>query len=291
MEIQAPGKINLFLRVGGIRADGFHPVTTWMCTVGLFDTLVFERARHTGFDLTSDASDLPAGPGNLVCRAAEAHKRACADHRSASVGGLAVRLHKRIPVGAGMGGGSSDAARTLLALNRLWNVRLDGNALSALAGELGSDVPFFLGKSSALCSGRGEIIEAAAAPAPRCCVLILPPYSLSTREVYERFDALARDEGGRSKDEAILQVPGWARLPAAELMGRLFNDLEEAAFSIRPELGELREELERTLGWVVRMSGSGSTLFTLADGMEEGKALAGRAASASVRAVAVELGV
>jgi 4-diphosphocytidyl-2-C-methyl-D-erythritol kinase len=190
-----------------------------------------------------------------------------------------------------MGGGSSDAARTLLALNRLWNVRLDGNALSALAGELGSDVPFFLGKSSALCSGRGEIIEAAAAPAPRCCVLILPPYSLSTREVYERFDALARDEGGRSKDEAILQVPGWARLPAAELMGRLFNDLEEAAFSIRPELGELRQELERKWGWVVRMSGSGSTLFTLADGMEEGKALAGRAAGAGVRAVAVELGV
>jgi 4-diphosphocytidyl-2-C-methyl-D-erythritol kinase len=291
MEIQAPGKINLFLRVGGRRADGFHPVWSWMCTVGLFDTLVFERARHTGFDLTSDASDLPVGPGNLVCRAAEALKRACADHRSASVGGLAVRLHKRIPVGAGMGGGSSDAARTLLVLNRLWNIGLEMKALSALAGELGSDVPFFLGGRSALCSGRGEMIEPADAPEARCCVLILPPYSLSTREVYGRFDEWGEDEGGRMKDEAILQLAAWARLPAEELMGRLFNDLEEAAFSIRPELGGLREELERELGRVVRMSGSGSTLFTLADGMEEGKALAERAAGAGVRTMAVELGV
>jgi 4-diphosphocytidyl-2C-methyl-D-erythritol kinase len=185
----------------------------------------------------------------------------------------------------------------LLALNQLWNLGLDMEQLMKVAGELGSDVPFFLGKGVALCSGRGEMIESAPLPRARCCVLILPPYSLSTREVYGRFDEMREDRRQETEDRKELiggdaaLIMEWARLPAEELMRRLFNDLEAAAFSIRPELGLLRETLERALARVVRMSGSGSTLFTLADEMAEGETLAERARKTGVRAEAVEIGV
>ncbi len=293
MEITAPGKINLFLGVGRRRGDGYHPIESWMCTVGLFDKLVFERARRPGLDLASDASGLSVGPDNLVRRAAEALARAGAECPAATVGGLTARLHKRIPVGAGLGGGSADAARTLLALDRLWNLNLGRTRLQSLAADLGSDVPFFMGGPSALCSGRGENVMPVARPRARCCLLILPPYPLSTPRVFERFDEPggAPKRAAWSEDQALEAIGRWADLDAAGLMERLFNDLEPAAFALRPELGRLREELEKRLGRVVRMSGSGSTLFTLADGMEEGEALAKRVAEQDIRAMAVELGV
>jgi 4-diphosphocytidyl-2-C-methyl-D-erythritol kinase len=290
MEIHAPGKINLFLRIGERRADGYHPMWSWMCTVGLFDKLTFTVTPRPGFDLTSDSDQLPLSSDNLVARAAEALKRVAKHRCDATTDGLAVNLIKRIPIGAGLGGGSSDAASTLLALNQLWNLGLNLRQLMEVAAELGSDVPFFLEGGGAFCSGRGDIVVSAPLPRASCCVLFLPGYSLSTRDVYARFDEIeCRQRSTEGVDPQ--QAPAWATLSAPQLMEHLFNDLEEPAFAIRPGLRDLKEDLQRKLDRVVRMSGSGSTLFTLADTIDEGQILASRAALDGLRTMAVKVGV
>jgi 4-diphosphocytidyl-2C-methyl-D-erythritol kinase len=228
-------------------------------------------------------------------------------------------LEKRIPVGAGLGGGSSDAARTLLGLERLrreWlttlatagakdgGVQVDSekrrpaNDLSAFAGRFGSDVPFFVrasfpapvGGPSAVCTGRGEVVTPVAPPAARWAVLVLPEMSLSTPDVYRRFDEMGL---GRWADVDTAGAPDWSewsRLTAQELLPRLVNDLEAPAFSLRPGLADLRAAVEQALGRAVRMSGSGSSLFTLFDSRADADAAAVRLRQTlRVRAEAIAL--
>lgn len=261
MQVLAPAKINLFLRVGKPRADGFHPVLTWMTTVGFFDTLTFVQSHHDGLRLTADLPNLPCDSGNLIVKAAAAL------HATGNSGGALcprsanVRLQKRIPIGAGLGGGSSDAARTLQALNALWSLGLSREALLQAAAMLGSDVPFFLCGPSAICRGRGELVQPFLQPRARFALLIFPGRPMPTGPVYRRFDEL-----GLGSDPA--SEPDWhelANFPSLTLLPQLINDLESAAFDLDRELGRLREDMEQMLGRCVRMSGSGSTLFTLYD--------------------------
>jgi 4-diphosphocytidyl-2-C-methyl-D-erythritol kinase len=229
-----------------------------------------------------------------------------------------MQVEKRIPVGGGLGGGSSDAARMLLALAYLW--RLDGSAaivaekVVAVAQSLGSDVPFFLFGPSSICQGRGEIVQPVAPPRPGWALLILPQgISMPTGLVYQRFDALAlgkaqarldppwpADRGdSRNVSRDISRAPGqeWlalsnveeTSLTSDELLPRLVNDLEEPAFAIAPELGRLRSELEQTLGRIVRMSGSGSTLFTLYDDERNAQSAARIITNRNIRAMAVKI--
>ena len=212
---------------------------------------------------------------------------------------LRVALDKRVPIGAGLGGGSSDAAHTLVALDRMLAAGWSAGRLSEFSGRFGSDVPFFvhaaLGSPSAACRGRGEVVRPVPAPAARRAVIFSPPFGLSTRDVYGRFD-----EMNLGFDEALApdEEPDWARwakLPARELLKRLVNDLEPAAFSLSPDLAALRAGLERELGRVVRMSGSGSSLFTLFDESDESAAReavrVGQAAGAASVMVGVAPGV
>jgi 4-diphosphocytidyl-2-C-methyl-D-erythritol kinase len=309
MRLLAPAKINLHLRVGKRRDDGFHPLLTWMCTVGLFDTLTLEAAPRcppatghagapeaaaggSGIRFECDRPDLPRDEGNLVVRVARAF--AAELHAGRGVTRVSVTLAKRIPVGAGLGGGSSDAAWTLVGLNRLCSAGWAADRLSGFAARFGSDVPFFVsaafGAPSAACAGRGEIVSPLPAPAPKWAVLVLPPFGLSTRDVYARFDELRL-----GYDREVETSPDWRRwagLEARELLSRLVNDLEPAAFSLSPRLAALREQAERTVGRVVRMSGSGSSLFTLfgAGEADEAAAAAERIARRhAVTAVAVPL--
>jgi 4-diphosphocytidyl-2-C-methyl-D-erythritol kinase len=287
MRVPAPAKINLHLRVAPRQADGFHPLLTWMTTVGLFDTLTLVRRRldesaasRSGsfrwFTLSCSDPGLPVDGSNLVTRAA----RALADALSQVGEGLtgprreeaSAFLIKRIPRGAGLGGGSSDAAAAILGLNRLWGLKLPHQRLMGIAADLGSDVPFFLHGPSCVCSGRGQRVREIDRPAMKWVTLILPPFEISTADVYRRFD-----EMGLGSEEAVLDKPNWTawtKCSANELMPQLVNDLEPAAFSLRPELGELRAKLEQELSAVVRMSGSGSSLFVLADDREEAKSRA-----------------
>lgn len=291
MRLLAPAKLNLFLGVGRPRDDGFHPLVSWMCTIGLFDELCVEQAQGDGLRLICDHPDLPTDDGNLVVRAA----RLMADRLAKQPpqgwrrpAALAARLHKRIPVGAGLGGGSADGACMLAALNGLWNAGCGRDGLAALAARLGSDLSFFFYAPSAVCRGRGEEVQPIAPPRPRYAVVLLPELVLSTAAVYRRFD-----EMGLGRDLSVEpDWRAWTSLDAASLMPLLANDLEPAAFSMAPALDRLRLESEKVLNRPVRMSGSGSALFTLLDGEREAADCAAEASCRlGVRAVAVELAV
>ncbi len=276
MLLLAPAKINLHLRVGPTRPDGFHPLLSWMCTVGLFDNLTLQRTSSAGVVLACSQPDLPCDQRNLVVRIANSLAEMIAANRdwrgTANVGGVSAVLEKRIPVGAGLGGGSSDGARALLGFARLWNLPWSNSQLSDFAARFGSDLSFFFHQPSAICSGRGERVCPIAAPKPRWAVLILPSLSMPTPPVYRRFDELALGH-----PDNILHEPDWNQwlnLDAEPLLARLVNDLEPAAFSIAPELGQLRQGIEQTLSRIVRMSGSGSSLFTLFDSQSSAVAAA-----------------
>lgn len=274
MRVLAPAKINLYLRVGPPREDGFHPLLSWMCTVELFDTLIFERARPQGLSLSCDQADLSKDQSNLVCKAAASLMEWIArpPARAADPGGIAVSLHKKIPIGAGLGGGSSDGARTLLALDRLWNLQLPHDILSHLAAQLGSDLAFFLSQPSAICTGRGEIVQPTPPPSSLYALLILPNLAMPTPAVYRQFDLMGLGSSLGTRPP----FSSWAKLAALELLPNLVNDLELPAFTLRPELSNLHQRAEQYLARPVRMSGSGSTLFTLFDSEPEAQAAASR---------------
>jgi 4-diphosphocytidyl-2-C-methyl-D-erythritol kinase len=272
--ISAPAKINLHLRVGPPTADGFHPLLSWMMTVGLFDKLEFVSVDKPGIKLHCDDPLIPCDGSNLVVRTASALLEMVAASGQASwlvagqVGvGISAALQKRIPVGAGLGGGSSDGAFALMALDRMFGLNWSAERLAGLAARFGSDLSFFFHGPSSICTGRGEIVSPTLSPMARWAVLILPGIHMATPAVYRRFDEMRLGDC-----ERITQQPDWrqwARLPALELLPRLVNDLEAPAFSLSPALMDLRERVAQALGRVVRMSGSGSSLFTLFDLQDE----------------------
>jgi len=305
MQVLSPAKLNLFLRVARPRADGFHPLLSWMCRISLFDTITFERTTERGrVSLTCDDPALATDESNLIVRAVRALDASLinAGERSRlGDSGLAISLHKRIPQGGGLGGGSSNAGTTLLALDDLWESRRGRDFLHDIAAKIGSDVPFFIHGPSSVCTGRGEIIQPTPAPQARHACLFMPDMHLATPAVYRKFDELLTpatvdedelrglsftvESSGEEMHHlkaspATIEVDRaggpehGALLPAAELMTRLVNDLEPAAFALQPALATLRLQLQQTLGRVVRMSGSGSTLFTLFDSAPEAQAAA-----------------
>src|SRR5438552_1098782 len=152
--VWAPAKVNLFLEVLGKRPDGYHEIATLMAAVGLYDTLVFKEEPSGEVRLRSSNSDLSTGPENLVLRAVELVRQHTGSKR-----GVAIRLIKRIPLAAGLAGGSTDAAATLAGLNQLWRLGLETKDLAGLAAQLGSDVPFFFAAPAAWCTGRGEQVS------------------------------------------------------------------------------------------------------------------------------------
>jgi 4-diphosphocytidyl-2-C-methyl-D-erythritol kinase len=266
MRILSPAKINLHLRIGPLGADKFHPLLSWMCTVGLNDTIEMENSREPGVRLRCDRADVPVDGTNLIVRAGEAMRR---PHLGAD-----VMLHKKIPMGGGLGGGSSNAAFALRGFNQLWGLNYSTSQLAEIGARLGSDIVFFLHGPSSVCAGRGERVMPIGPPKPKVAVLIFPKMHMSTPAVYRRFD-----EMGLGSNDAIERQPDWKvweRLPAEELLPLLRNDLEAPAFSLCPELGELRLSIERQVGQIVRMSGSGSTLFTLAEDSDAAEGVMGR---------------
>ena len=260
MRVLAPAKINLHLRVAPVNPDGFHPLQSWMCTVGLFDKLSFEESKTVPPSLAMRCDDpaLACDENNLVIRAA----------RMMGESNVSILLEKRIPTGGGLGGGSSDAARTLLALNKLRQHGRSEEALAVIAAMIGSDVAFFCNGPSSICTGRGEIVRPTKPPTPPWVLLILPSLSVPTGPVYRRFDELLGDDDRVNLKAAVAHEPPyeqWADLPSPSLLPLLVNDLERPAFDLYPQLARCRVELEQFLGRVVRMSGSGSSLFTLYD--------------------------
>lgn len=259
--LRSHAKINLYLRIGPRRPDGFHSLVSWFCLVGLADELEFRPGPESevgAVTLTCDRPDVPCDGRNLILKAARSLD---------PVGRSAVEVHlrKRIPMGGGLGGGSSNAAVALRGLQQIWGVSLSPVREMEIAAQLGSDVPFFLGGPSAICRGRGESVTPASPPLASAAVLLLPAIAMPTPAVYRRFDEMGL---GTDLDDVERHLPG-VELPTLDLLGRLTNDLEAPAFAISPELCALRSRAEQIARRPVRMSGSGSTLFTLYDSQQE----------------------
>jgi 4-diphosphocytidyl-2-C-methyl-D-erythritol kinase len=250
MQVKAPAKLNLFLRVVGRRADGFHELETVFQWIDLADELTFVSGDE--LRLTGGCEAAPPGPENLVLRAAAALREATGFR-----GGASIHLEKRVPVGAGLGGGSSDAAAALVALNRLWDLGLGAAKLAELAAGLGSDVPFALWGGTALGRGRGEILEALATP-PLWFVLVRPPFAVVTARAY----TLYRPAIVTPSVESFLAA--LASADPERLAPLLRNDLEAGVFGEWPELAALREKLLEAGALGARMTGSGSVVFGLA---------------------------
>ncbi len=261
--------------VGPPREDGFHPLLSWMVTIGLFDILEIEQSPRPGIELFCNWPDVPCDGRNLVWKAAAALADCAAEAKDGSAAGkvgLTVRLHKRIPVGAGLGGGSSDGAFALVGVNEVLGLRRSREEMSRLAARLGSDLSFFLYAPSAICRGRGEMVTPLAAPRAAWAVLILPGYGIATPAVYRRFDEMRL--GDRQAIELAPDFGRWAQLDAQKLLPLLVNDLETPAFALEPRLRKLRDDAEQLAGRTVRMSGSGSSLFTLFDDEHEARTAA-----------------
>ncbi len=265
-------KLNLHLEVAARRADGFHELRTIFQTIDLADRLDIElTARSGGVTLEVRGSDLPADPTNLAWRAAERFLAAWGRPGE----GARVVLHKGIPAGGGLGGGSSDAATVLLALEQLSGREVDPEWRLATARALGADVPFFLVGGTALATGRGDVVQPVPDPPGGALSvwLAIPPLGLPTGEVFAGWRLPAA--GRRDPWLPFARLAGGGDPPPlAELVGD--NDLEAPAFALRPELGAMYNSLVHSGARRVRMSGSGSTLFALF----ENTAAAGRAAGA-----------
>ncbi len=252
VRVWAPAKVNLYLEVLAKRADGYHELATLLVAVSLFDTLAFKEDVPGAFRLDCDHPDLTTGPENLVCRAAERLRR-----HTGCVRGARVRLTKRVPMAAGLAGGSSDAAAALYGLNALWRLGLARDELAGLGAELGSDVPFFFRGPAAWCTGRGETVEPLPSPRPLHLVLVSPAAGLSTAAVYRGVTVPEAPRTGEEIRRAF--VAG----DVEELGRRLHNRLQPAAERLCPDVAVLHERLGRLGPAGHLMSGSGSSLFAL----------------------------
>lgn len=275
LRLSAPAKVNLALAVGPPDGDGMHPIASWMVTIGLCDEMELRplpagslsrfaiewhpearQRRPIDWPITAD----------LAVRAHQSLERALG--RSLPV---QMRLRKRIPVGGGLGGGSSDAAAMIRGLERLFGLSLDPTQRRAIARSLGSDVPFLLEGGSALVEGLGERIEPLGPPPPLHAVLLLPGEGCPTGAVYRRFDALPPRP---FEAERVRRIAEGGRSSSAGVdSGLLFNDLAEPAFLEHPLLRALAAAFSEAARRPVHLSGSGSTLFALAADASEAASL------------------
>lgn len=255
VRVRAPAKINLTLRVLGVRLDGYHELRTTFQSLELHDTLTFTKVRGS-FEIECDDPRCPTDRTNIVWRAAEALWRA-RGHRG-EVSGARVRIRKRIPMQAGLGGGSSDAAATLTALTELWDAPGSGGRLRAIARDLGADVPFFLEGGTVLGVERGDELFLLIDRPAAWVVLVLPGFGVSTVEAYRWWDehAHASPDASRSRGPQ--------------------NDLQAPVAARHPRIASAVRRLRGLGAHDAAMSGSGSAVF----GLFAGEAAARRAASA-----------
>ncbi len=262
VEIDAPAKINLFLEVLRTREDGYHDINSVLQAVSLFDHLSFTLTDQPGISIEiSGNPDLSPGEDNLVARSYDLMRS-----RFDLTQGLSVALDKRIPVAAGLGGGSSDAAATIQACNLLFDLELSRSRMSELSLEIGSDLPFFFSHGQALVGGRGEIVEEISLPVDYWLVLVNPGIAISTATSY------AALKMGLTSGRRGYTLPGCrdvrTLIEALRLSG---NDFEGIHRESCPVLESVRAALLDSGGLLARMSGSGSTTFGVFDEVPEAR--------------------
>lgn len=280
MRTICPAKINLTLRILGKRPDGYHEIDSIVARVGLHDELSASPRRDSELRLTCDAPGVPVDESNLVLRAA----RKLMERAGRAPGGVDFALRKRIPAGAGLGGGSSNAAGALRLLNELWGLGWSRERLAEVGAEVGSDVPLFLHGPVCRIRGRGELVENLPWRAAGWVGLILPELHCGTREVYA---AVRREAIPAGREWPWDAGARGGEVSAGGLAAFLHNDLREAAFAATPGLADVHERLERLGGGPVALTGSGSGLFQLFDEREAASGFAEAARALKLRAEVV----
>ena len=287
VKVFCPAKVNLFLEVTGRRPDGYHDIETVMETVSIFDEVEI-RTGGEGIRVKCNYPGVPCDSSNTVWRAAELmmQMRGAGDKS-----GVEISISKRIPPGGGLGGGSSNAAAVLLGLNHLWGLDVPQEVLIGLAEQVGSDVPFLVVGGTALCSGRGEIVQSLHGCGKRAYVVLYPGMVVSTRHVYAK---VKRHLTGLPLDAKILvsllQAGGLhvqaqsgrgqntangrpLTVPPGEppLRGAMFNRLEMIAIELHPELQQSRQAMKDAGLSNVMLTGSGSCFFSLCRDLEDAR--------------------
>lgn len=290
--VRAPAKINLGLRVLSRRPDGYHAIRTLLASVDLWDTLTLEPGG-AGVRLECDAPSIPTDGTNLVARSA----RLLQEHLGRSLPGVRIRLEKTIPAGRGLGGGSADAAATLIGLNRLFGLGLGRRELHRLLARVGMDAPFFLYGGLAIATGRGEQVFPVSEVADLPLVLLIPDFEIATPDAYRGLpqpSAKAPRDGGYAQPDSLVRFlesgPSGPHLSGKLLVECFPNDLERSTVlqTTRPPdaISRMRDALKAVGALETAMSGSGSAVF----GVFPDRGQAGRAASGlsgdSLRAIA-----
>lgn len=246
MQLRALAKINLSFRIRHRRPDGFHDIETLMAPISLYDELTIERSETSGIHFRCSDPSLSDGPDNLVVQATELFFTSTEQKAAVDIG-----LEKKIPHGAGLGGGSSDAATTLLGLNKLFSTNLPREVLAQLAAQIGSDVPFFIYESAAVCSGRGEIVAPTKLKTPLPLLLVKPAFGVPTPWAYSRW------QDSRELPGVFYGAQEWDGMP-------FVNDLERPVFEKFIFLAETKMWLRRQPEVALALlSGSGSTIFAV----------------------------
>ena len=273
LRLLAPAKLNLSLRVLGRRADGYHELDTLFERIDLADELTFTPQPGSALTLTTDHPTLGVGVDNLILKAARLLQRTAGVSH-----GAAIHLVKRIPVAGGLGGGSSDAATTLVGLNKLWGLSMERARLKALAAELGSDVPFFLEEAAfAVGRGRGERCEPRTGLPTLWHVLVTPPAALSTKEIFDDWDR-AQAAAGLTAPEGSLRIVEHALSNGSlsELAQWVVNDLTPVAIRRCPLILTILSRLHEAGCPVALMSGSGPSVLGLCHDSEHANVIADR---------------
>ena len=255
MQIEAHAKLNLSFEVLGKRTDGYHEVKTVMQTVGLTDRLTIEH--WPSLRVQCDSPEL-SGEANLVWKAAEALARNRGIQPRAS-----IRVEKRIPIAMGLGGGSSDAAAALRALNEVWGISASTEELSAVAAEIGSDVSFFLFGGTALAEGRGEIVSPLQPLPPFNLTLVFPDLEISdkTRKMYSRLTPSNYSDGGTTR--LLIQMLMGGQFMSESIRGCIYNVFQDIAEWEFPVLGQMRQKVVQQGGPELYLCGAGPAMFAV----------------------------
>lgn len=268
--VRAPAKINLFLGVGPVRPDGYHPLATVYQAIALYDDVTVTDDERWSVQLTGesriDLAEVPADDTNIAIRAGQL----LVEHHGLGERAARIEIHKGIPVAGGLAGGSADAAATLVALDRLWDLQTPDDELLELAGRLGSDVPFALLGGTAAGTGRGELVEPVADTGSWWWLVVENDEGLSTPAVYAAFDRLAHEIGDGTVADPIIPPALLAALAEGDVAGlaaSVGNHLTDPALLLRPDLAHTFEDAEAAGALVALLSGSGPTVLLLCESM------------------------
>lgn len=264
-QLNAPAKINWFLIVRGLRNDGFHEIISLMQRVSIYDEILFEMSKE--IEIITDA-DIPI-EDNLIYKTINLLKASFRDQTRSK--GVRITLKKEIPIAAGLGGGSSDAATTLIGLNRLWRLGLSTKEMMKVGALIGSDVPFFLSSPVAKVRGRGDIVYPVKLSYSYPLLLVKPPVKVETKWAYSEFDRRTKVREKNNSDYTSLFIKLLNEKELANLETYARNDLEDTVVKRFPEIGRIKRILKEQGAIFSIMSGSGPTVIGLFDSSERAK--------------------